>query len=503
MPKHMTSLFSNKPIEIAKTILFSIVTGVLVVTISISMTALIFHGKLLPFFGYGVGISLCAIVVLNLVLLVGSSYQGIVSGPQSATSIILATGLALLYDSYSNANSQQSMHLIMLSYIFLTTTITGLFLLLAGKFKLGRMARFIPYPVFGGVLAGTGYLIVTAAISFMVGTSKSLGSISYLGSPQVIIKWIPGALFAIILFLVSKTKNKLFLLPLLLLLPTLFFYKEFWISGLSFETAYRSGTVMQQGISVIFNPTTISMSFNDINFSILLQQKWTIISIVFISCIAMLFNLSSLELVFKDDINLDKELRLSGFGNILSGIFGGIVGYQMLAPSALNHILGVRSKISNLVVITLGLLILLWGGEFLHFLPVSLIGGYLLFIGLSLLYEFLYGSLVRLNIYEFLVVLSIFVFTVFKGLLPGIGFGIVAAFIFFIVNYAKVNNIKCIITGENHFSNVERSPIEENLLRREGRRIRAFRLNGYLFFGSAYNLYLNVKRCILVMSPFS
>ena len=80
--------------------------------------------------------------------------------------------------------------------------------------------------------------------------------------------------------------------------------------------------MMQQGISVIFNPATIFMSFKDINFSILLQQKWTIISIVFISCIAMLLSLSSLELVFKDDINLDKELQLSGFGNILSGIFG-------------------------------------------------------------------------------------------------------------------------------------------------------------------------------------
>ena len=223
----MTSLFSNKPIEIAKTILFSIVTGVLVVTISISMTALIFHGRLLPFFGYGVGISSCAIVVLNLLLLVGSSYQGIVLGPQSASSIILATGLAFLYDSYPNANSQQSMYLLMLSYIFLTTTITGLFLLLAGKFKLGRMVRFVPYPIFGGVLAGTGYLIITAGISFMVGTSKTLGSISYLGSSQVIIKWIPGVLFAIILFLVSKTKNKLFLLPLLLFLPALFFTRVF------------------------------------------------------------------------------------------------------------------------------------------------------------------------------------------------------------------------------------------------------------------------------------
>lgn len=38
-------------------------------------------------------------------------------------------------------------------------------------------------------------------------------------------------------------------------------------------------------------------------------------------------------------IDLDHELKLSGIGNIISGLFGGLVGFLLLGPSAFNHLL--------------------------------------------------------------------------------------------------------------------------------------------------------------------
>ena len=48
-----------------------------------------------------------------------------------------------------------------------TALATGLVFLLMGYFALGDIARFVPFPVIGGLLAGTGYLILVGAIEIM------------------------------------------------------------------------------------------------------------------------------------------------------------------------------------------------------------------------------------------------------------------------------------------------------------------------------------------------
>ena len=59
----------------------------------------------------------------------------------------------------------------------------------------------------------------------------------------------------------------------------------------------------------------------------------------------------------------------------------------MLGPSALNHVLGLKSRIPLIILIVMSSLMLFWGDDFLKFFPVPLIGAYLLFIGLNFLME--------------------------------------------------------------------------------------------------------------------
>jgi len=474
--------------------LSGVITGTVAITVSVSMAALIFHGSLSNLIGYGIGTVLCATISINLILLIGFSYKGIVAAPQSATSIVLAAGIGLLYDKSLQGANQQDLLLLITSYIFITSIITGIFLFIAGKFNLGKLARFIPYPVIGGFLAGTGYLIIKAAASFMVGFTINFDNLSRLISSPMLIKLLPGIIIALIMYFLSKTTRHLILVPIIILCSICLFYSGLWILGVSYETALELGIVMQINPGEYFSLLNVPNIIPNLDYSIIFEHKWTIFSIILITSIAMLLNLSSLELIIKDDIDLDKELRLCGAGNIVSGFFGGIVGYQMLGPSALNHTLGLKSRIPIIVLIVMSSLMLLWGHDFLKFFSVPLIGAYLLFIGINFLQDFLYDSWVKLPLSEYMIVICILMITVLKGLLSAIAFGTIAAVFIFILNYAKVKNIKSITTGEHHRSNVERSPIEEELLRHEGKRICVYRLNGYLFFGSVYNLYLNVKR---------
>ena len=44
------------------------------------------------------------------------------------------------------------------------TLLTGITFLVLGTFRLGNLVRFVPYPVVGGFLAGTGWLLLKGGI---------------------------------------------------------------------------------------------------------------------------------------------------------------------------------------------------------------------------------------------------------------------------------------------------------------------------------------------------
>ena len=82
----------------------------------------------------------------------------------------------------------------------------------------------------------------------------------------------------------------------------------------SHEAALKLGIVMQIKTGDYFSLWNISNILPELDYSIIFEHKWTIFSIIFITSMAMLLNLSSLELIIIDDIDFDKELGLCGIG---------------------------------------------------------------------------------------------------------------------------------------------------------------------------------------------
>jgi MFS superfamily sulfate permease-like transporter len=81
--------------------------------------------------------------------------------------------------------------------IVLSTFLTGAFLYLVGRFRMGRWIRFIPYPVIGGFLAGTGWLLARGSFKVMCGIPLSLDSMGTLLEKGAILHWLPGGFFAL------------------------------------------------------------------------------------------------------------------------------------------------------------------------------------------------------------------------------------------------------------------------------------------------------------------
>ena len=98
-----------------------VLTGLVVITIGLSMAALIFHGELSRFFGYGVVCALSSTLMLSLVLCLGASYKGTVAGPQSASCIVLAAGVGALYGESAAAGRPDKFLIYLTLFIVLTS----------------------------------------------------------------------------------------------------------------------------------------------------------------------------------------------------------------------------------------------------------------------------------------------------------------------------------------------------------------------------------------------
>ena len=55
--------------------------------------------------------------------------------------------------------------------ITLSTLVTGMLLFAIGALRLGQLLRFVPYPVIGGFLAASGWLLISGSVEVIAGIS--------------------------------------------------------------------------------------------------------------------------------------------------------------------------------------------------------------------------------------------------------------------------------------------------------------------------------------------
>jgi SulP family sulfate permease len=100
-------------------------------------------------------------VIVGLLVALTSSCRGAIAIPQDRIAPILALLSTNLMLSMANSDPDQ-IFLVVVAAVVLVTLITGLFLCGLGWLRLGNLIRYIPYPVIGGFLAGSGWFAVAS-----------------------------------------------------------------------------------------------------------------------------------------------------------------------------------------------------------------------------------------------------------------------------------------------------------------------------------------------------
>lgn len=461
-----------------------VLTGIIKAIFALSMGSLIFAGELAAYQPYGLGIALVTAGVISIGTSLTTRVPGGIGSTQEPPAVMLAMTTAALASSLSAAGGRVELATFLVASA-VSALLAGLLFLVLGTFKLGKLVRFIPYPVVGGFLGGTGWLMVQGSFDVMAGYSLTLANVPALFQPRQLILWLPGLLFVLVLFFGLQRIHHFLAMPGILLASIALFYLLLLLSGTSIEGAMEAGLLLGRGGDITWQPLALK-NLLAAEWAAILGQAGNLAVLAMMSLVGLLLNVSGLELAIRQDVDLNRELQAAGFANLLSGLGGGMAGYHVLAMCTLSHRIGARGRLPGLLAGTLCMALLFTGPAVLALFPVPILGGLLLILGLDFLADWVVKGWSRLSRSEYAVVLLILVVIAAAGFLVGVAVGLVAAVILFILSYSRINVVHHAGTGAEIRSNVERCAYHQRVLAEElGPHIYVLELQGFIFFGTA------------------
>jgi SulP family sulfate permease len=468
--------------------------GIQNAVLALAFAAMIFAADLKDYLAIGATILVVGTIIQSVVVMLGSSLPGMITGVQdSPAAIMMVVAIGILASMGAGAASDEKFYTV-LAAIILTTLLTGLACLLLGLFRLGNLVSYIPYPVVAGFLAGTGILLVLGALGVMAGENVTLFNLPLLFKAGVVLRWLPGVIFALLLFELVRRVGHYLVLPAVLLGSVVIFYLVLWVTHTSIAIASAEGYLLggMPTSGVLWEWWSIT-GLSKIDWTALAGQVGSLFACAVVCLLSVLLNITALEISTGQDIDLNIELKNTGLANLLSGVIGSIVGYPLLGATSLAYRLGGKIRLNGFFATLVCLAVLLAGGAFLPYFPNFILGGIVFFIGLDFLYSFLYETWFHLPKIDYAIVVAITALINLVGFLPGVGVGLALAVILFVVNYSHTQAVRYTLSGVTYQSTVHRPRLHEQLLLKKGDWLYILELQGFIFFGTANQLLEQVR----------
>jgi SulP family sulfate permease len=459
---------------------------------SISYGVLIYSGKVLqPQMATGIHAALMAAWVIALVVAIRSSFHFSIAGPDSNATAILAVISGNIAGNLSARNiNPEQIGATVIVMIWSSAIIVGAAVFLIGALKRGRMVRFLPYPVIGGFLAGTGLLVVGGGFKVVTGESMKWETLYlFLRANPLALTVSLGV--ALALLILPRLCKHYLVMPLVIVAGIAAFYIGLRISHASIEDARKLGLLFHPFQSFQPDPEARSV-VSLVVWDALFAQWQDLVAMIIVVVITILLNATGLDLATQNNVDFDRELRVNGLANMLSGLCGGMIGYISISRSLINYKAGAVSRFAG---VWTGLACA--GATFiftpaLAYFPRPVLAGILLFLGIGMLREWIFDSFFKLPLVEYELILTIVMVIAVLGLMPGVAFGLLVASVLFVYTYSQASCIKHSFTSAAHFSNKERSLDQITALKEHGGQAHTLCLQGYIFFGTSSSI---VEQC--------
>jgi anti-anti-sigma factor len=447
------------------------------------------------FIPLGVASGLLALGISNIVSgLVRGAIPILHTGNYSLSALICASAI-----TYTAAHIGATVPItprlapVLLAAMFLTVLLAGVFQVIFGMLRFGVLTKYIPHPVLSGLMNGTAVLMLIAQAGPVLGLTK-FGKFTDIATRAQPMMALVGLATCVGIYFGGR---------LLKAVPVPF-------KGMALGTAVYYGLVAlgfggRLG-SVIGNvPGGVPIPKAGLDIVHLVANSEISPSVLFglvpyAFGLAVIVSLRTLlACLAADEVlgarsNSSRELLAQGIGNMACAVFGAAASTGSLSRTAANYQYGGRTVLSRVASGVAALLILVLLHGVVAGLPNVVLSGMLVMLALACFdpWSFkLARDTIRSwrrprsqDLLDLAVVLLVTGTMVFVGVFESIGVGIFLAVIFFAISMGR-NIIRREYDGSFIRANVVRPRAEIKILSAEGGRIRAYELEGALFFGTA------------------
>ncbi len=381
----------------------------------------------------------------------GTSTQ--ISGPTGPMTVITATAIVSFQNDFQSV----------ITVIFLA----GLIQISLGLVKIGKWVKYIPYPVISGFMSGIGVIIIILQINPFLGvdsygtvmeTVVNLGNTLHLAHDEsLILAYITLA----IMFLTPKIITKYVPAALIALVFVTYF------------TIFMDFNVPTIGeIPMSLPEFTLPTRFDILQLDTIITLA---ITLALLGSIDTLLTSLVADSMTKTKHKPNKELIAQGIGNTLCSLVGAIPGAGATMRTVINIKSGGTTRISGMVHSLMLLLIVLFLAPLASLIPLSVLSGILIKVGFDILdYKFL-NILRKVSKHDLLIMITVFLLTVFVDLIMAVGAGITFASILAIYRISK--NTRMQTTNA-----INRVSFDIDV---ENKEIQILKIDGSLFFGTA------------------
>lgn len=370
-------------------------------------------------------VGLYASVVIAVVIAFVGGRPAMISAATAATAVLM-TGLVRDYG---------------VQYLFAATILMGVFQILAGVFKLGRVMRFVSQSVMTGFVNALAILIFMAQMPELIGVSfETYGlialSLAIIYLFPYLTKAVPSPLVAIIVATILTV-----------------------VFRLDVRTVAGLGEL----------PSALpSFGLPDVPYTIETLRILAPVALT-LAAVGLLESLLTAQIV--DDMtdtpsSKNRECVGQGVANMASAVFGGMGGCAMIGQSGINVSSGARGRLSTLVAGAFLLVLLVALQDLLAIVPVAALTAVMVMVSIN---TFSWASILRLrtNPVSSSVVMLATVITVVatKDLSLGVLIGVLLSGVFFAGKVSRLSRVTSDLSDDG--------------------RVRTYWVDGQIFFASA------------------
>ncbi|MEO8044730.1 MAG: SulP family inorganic anion transporter [Spartobacteria bacterium] len=362
----------------------------------------------------------------------------------------------------------------------LATCMGGAMLVIAGALRMGRLLKFVPYPVVAGFTSGIALIIFCGQLNEFLGLGVKMPGhvpqqIAVLMSSFHLLNWralATGALTLLIVYAWPLVSRRIPASIVAVICATAFAYFAQWPIA---TIGTRFG-----GIPAGFP----ELHFPAISLPLMRDLMGPAFTIAALGAIESLLSAMVADGMTDTRHNPNQELIAQGVANLLCPLAGGITSTGAIARTAASIRSGARSPVAAIIHALVLLAAVFLAGSLVSHIPLAALSAILIAVAIRMAEWHNFVELWRGPRADFGVLVATFALTVVFDLSVGVGAGLIMAMVLFLRQMEDVTRVR-LITEEN-----EDTATGSHSIR--GKAIPAgvilYRIEGPLFFAATEKL---------------